>query len=117
MCRSRSRNTPKDNAFRAAYKKAYNAEPDVYAVQGYDSAQLLGIGLAAVSGDTTKRADMVKAMEAAKIDSPRGTFTMSKAHNPVQDIYLRRVEGKDNKTQGVAIKALNDPARGCKAAG
>ena len=41
---------------------------------------------------------------------------MSKAHNPVQDIYLRKVEGKDNKTQGVAIKALADPARGCKAA-
>ena len=109
-------NTPKDNAFRAAYKKAYNAEPDVYAVQGYDSALLLNTGLNAVKGDTGKRADIIKAMEGATIDSPRGPFTMSKAHNPVQDIYLRKVEGKDNKTQGVAIKALADPARGCKAA-
>ncbi|TMH00259.1 MAG: ABC transporter permease [Betaproteobacteria bacterium] len=109
-------NTPKDNAFRAAYKKAYNAEPDVYAVQGYDSALLLNTGLNAVKGDMSKRADIIKAMEGATIDSPRGPFTMSKAHNPVQDIYLRKVEGKDNKTQGVAIKALADPARGCKAA-
>ena len=85
-------------------------------MQGYDSAQLLGIGLSAVKGDTTKRAELIKAMESAKIDSPRGTFTMSKAHNPVQDIYLRKVEGKDNKTQGAAVKALADPARGCKAA-
>ena len=109
-------NTPKDNAFRAAYKKAYNAEPDVYAVQGYDSALLLNTGLNAVKGDMSKRADIIKAMEGATIDSPRGPFTMSKAHNPVQDIYLRKVEGKDNKTQGVAIKALADPARGYKAA-
>jgi len=76
---------------------------------------LLNIGLDAVKGDTSKRAEIIKAMEAASIDSPRGKFTMSKAHNPVQDIYLRKVEGKDNKVQGIAIKALADPARGCKA--
>jgi branched-chain amino acid transport system substrate-binding protein len=39
---------------------------------------------------------------------------MSKAHNPVQDIYLRQVTGKENKVIGVAWKALADPARGCK---
>ncbi len=53
-------------------------------------------------------------MEKAEIDSPRGKFTLSKAHNPVQDIYLRKVEGKENKVVGVAVKALADPARGCK---
>jgi branched-chain amino acid transport system substrate-binding protein len=107
-------NNPKDKAFRQAYKKAHNVEPDVYAVQGYDAAQLLGIGLDAVKGDATKQQEMIKAMEAAKIDSPRGTFTLSKAHNPVQDFYLRKVEGKDNKSIGVAVKNLADPARGCK---
>jgi branched-chain amino acid transport system substrate-binding protein len=104
----------KDKAFRAAYEKAYKAEADVYAMQGYDAAQLLGAGLDAVKGDTGKRAQLVAAMEAARIDSPRGPMTLSKAHNPVNDIYLRRVEGKQNKVIGVAVKALADPARGCK---
>ena len=54
-------------------------------------------------------------MEAAKIDSPRGVWTLSKAHNPVQDMYLRKVVGKQNLVQSVAWKALADPARGCKA--
>jgi len=107
-------NTPKDNAFRAAYNKAYKGDPDVYAVQGYDAAQLLHAGLEAVKGDITKRAELNKAMETAKIDSPRGPFTLSRAHNPVQDIYLRKVDGKDNKVVGIAIKGLADPARGCK---
>ncbi len=105
---------PKDATFRAAYNKAYKMAPDVFAVQGYDAAQLLAAGLSAVKGDVSKRGDMIKAMESAKIDSPRGAFTLSKAHNPMQDIYLRKVEGKENKFVSVLIKGLADPARGCK---
>jgi branched-chain amino acid transport system substrate-binding protein len=96
---------PKNIAFRTNYAKTYKLQPDVYAVQGYDSAQLLAAGLAA---------EMYKAMEAAKIDSPRGSFTLSKSHNPVQDQYIRELKGRDNIVTGTAIKALADPARGCK---
>ena len=105
---------PKDKSFRAAYQKAYNAVPDVYAVQGYDAAQMLAIGLNASKGDVSKKADIAKAIEGAKIDSPRGTFTVGASHNPVQDMYLRQVIGKDNKVIAIATKALADPARGCK---
>ncbi len=107
-------NNPKNNAFRAAYMKAYKSEPDVYAVGGYDAAQLLIVGMNAVKGDTSKRAELVKAMEAAKIDSPRGSLALNKGHNPIHDIYLRKVEGKENKVVGVAVKNLTDPPRGCK---
>jgi branched-chain amino acid transport system substrate-binding protein len=94
--------------------KAYKIEPDVYAVQGYDAALLLAAGLDAVKGDVGKRKEIVAAMEKVKIDSPRGAWTMSKAHNPIQDIYLRKVVGRENKFAGIAHKALVDPARGCK---
>jgi len=107
-------NTPRDNAFRTAYAKAFKLQPDVYAVQGYDAAQMLGAGLAATKGDFSKKAEIAAAIEKAKIDSPRGTFTIGKSHNPVQDIYLRKVEGKENKLVNVAIKGLADPARGCR---
>jgi branched-chain amino acid transport system substrate-binding protein len=106
--------TPRDEAFRLAYARAYKMQPDVYAVQGYDAAQMLAIGLNAVKGDLSRRDDFAAAIQKARIDSPRGPFTLSKAHNPVQDIYLRKVEGKQNKVVEVAIKALADPARGCK---
>ncbi len=107
-------NNKKDQAFRLAYAKAYKQQPDVYAVQGYDAAQLYGAGLKAANGDASKQAEIIKAMEAAKIDSPRGSFTLSKAHNPVQDIYLREVQGGQNKVVSTPVKALADPARGCK---
>ena len=109
-------NTPRDNAFRTAYAKAFKLQPDVYAVQGYDAAQMLAVGLTATKGDITKKAEFASAIEKAKIDSPRGTFTVGKSHNPVQDIYLRKVEGKENKVVNVAVKGLADPARGCRMA-
>jgi branched-chain amino acid transport system substrate-binding protein len=108
-------NTPRDNAFRADYTKNYpKIEPDVYAVQGYDAAQILAAGMNAVKGDVSKKAEMRAAMSGATIDSPRGTFKLSKAGNPIQDFYLREVKGDKNVSIGIAVKDLADPARGCK---
>ncbi len=104
----------RDTAFRQAFAKAHNVQPDVYAVQGYDAAQILATGLNAVKGDMSKKAEFADAVTKATIDSPRGKFTLSKAHNPVQDFYLRQVVGKENKMIGIASKGLSDPARGCK---
>ncbi|OAN49494.1 ABC transporter permease [Paramagnetospirillum marisnigri] len=108
--------TPENKSFRAAYAKAFGKEADVYAVQGYDSAQLLVQGMAAVKGDTSAKPALIEAMEKSVIKSPRGTFTLSKAHNPVQDIYLRQVKGGQEIVLGVAEKGLADPATGCKMA-
>ena len=58
--------------------------------------------------------EFAAAVEKARIDSPRGAFSLSKAHNPVQDIYLRQVVGKENKVVGIASKSLADPGRGCR---
>ena len=107
--------TPRNKAFRLAYAKAYKLQPDVYAVQGYDAGLLLIAGMRAVKGDISKKKEIIAAMEKAQIDSPRGKWTMSKGHNPVQDFYLRKVVGAENKVVGVAVKALDyPPAALCK---
>ncbi|HEY7992128.1 MAG TPA: ABC transporter substrate-binding protein [Stellaceae bacterium] len=107
---------PRDKEFRAAFKAASKRDADVYAVQGYDTGQLLVAGFNAVKGDVAAKPALIAAWEKAEIDSPRGKFTLSKAHNPIQDIYLRKVAGLENKYVSVAVKALADPARGCKMA-
>jgi len=106
--------TPRNNAFRKSFALAYKQNADVYAVQGYDAAQLLGAGLAAAKGDLSKKDVIGAAMRKATVDSPRGKFTISPAGNPVQDIYLREAKGLNNEFKSVAMKALSDPARGCK---
>jgi branched-chain amino acid transport system substrate-binding protein len=109
-----SLDNPANKAFRKAYADKFGKEADVYAVQGYDAAQLIKVGMDAVKGDTGAKAEMIKAMESATWDSPRGPFKLSAAHNPVQNIYLRQVKNGDNVVLGVAEKALSDPAKGCK---
>jgi branched-chain amino acid transport system substrate-binding protein len=106
--------TPRNNSFRKNFAVAYKTNADVYAVQGYDAAQLLQAGLVATTGDVSKREAVAAAMHKATIDSPRGKFTLSAAGNPVQDIYLREVKGKNNEFRSIAVKGLADPARGCK---
>ena len=106
--------TPRNNAFRKSYALTYKANADVYAVQGYDAAQILAAGLNAVKGDFSKRDAMTTAMRKVTVDSPRGKFTLSAAGNPVQDMFLRQATGNNNEFRSVAVKALADPARGCK---
>ncbi len=106
--------TPRNNAFRKSFALTYKQNADVYAVQGYDAAQILAAGLNAVKGDITKRDAMTAAMRRATVDSPRGKFTLSAAGNPVQDMYVREARGVNNEFRSVAVKALADPARGCR---
>lgn len=113
---SDSLDTPRNQQFRRAFATTFKLQPDVYAVQGYDTGLLLSQGMAAVKGDIGNKQALYKALETQTVDSPRGKWTMSKSHNPVQDIYLRRVENKENKVIGIAAKALADSGAGCRMA-
>jgi branched-chain amino acid transport system substrate-binding protein len=105
---------PANVAFLKAFKAKTQKDGDIYAVQGFDAASLLEIGLGAVKGDAAARDAMIKAMAAAKIDSPRGPLSFNKAHNPVQNIYLREVRNGRNEMLSIAQSAVDDPARGCR---
>lgn len=105
---------PKNEAFVAAYTKTYGKKPDVFAVQGYDAAQLYDVGLRAVKGDTKKKAEMIKAMKSAKLTSPRGPLSFSKSHNPVQNYYVRVARGNENVMTDVIVENLADPSPDCK---
>ena len=107
-----------DNAanrkFRESFKKATGRDADVYAVAGYDTVNALAQALGKVKGDTGAGKELIAALEATRLDSPRGPFRFSKAHNPVQDVYLRQVKGGKEVVLGVAMKDAEDPAAGCK---
>jgi len=104
---------PKNVAFRAAFKSFSNRDADVYAVQGYDAAQMLAIGLNAARGDPSATEAFAAAIRGATIDSPRGAFTLSPSHNPVQTIWLREAKNGENRVIGAAAEALADPGTGC----
>ncbi len=104
----------KNLAFRTLFKATTGRDADVYAVQGYDAAQMLMVGLDATKGDAAAIKPLAAAIRSAKIDSPRGAFTLSASHNPVQTIWLREAKNGENKVIGPAAEALADPGTGCK---
>ncbi|MCE7509197.1 ABC transporter substrate-binding protein [Alloalcanivorax xenomutans] len=103
-----------DRTFREAYGKAYERELDTYAVQGYDAGMMLVQALDQTDGDSADRDALISALASVKLNSPRGPVTFSKAHHPIQNIYLRQVKGGRNQVIDVASRALEDPARGCR---
>lgn len=113
---SDSLDTPRNKQFRLEYAKTFRMQPDVYAVQGYDTGLLLIKGANAVRGDFGNKQALHAAMRGAEIDSPRGKWKMSPSHNPIQDMYLRRVENRENKVIGIAARAVADPGTGCRMA-
>lgn len=100
--------TPKNKAFRRAYAKTYGMFPNMHAVAGYDAGLLFDAGMQAVKGDLGRKGPMIKAMEQARIDSPRGPMRFSRTHNPIHDQYLRKVVGNENRVMDIALKALDD---------
>lgn len=103
----------KNKAFQKSYMDTFGKPADIYAVQGYDAGQMMVQAMGAVKGNTKERDALIKALEAVKIDSPRGPWHFSKAHNPVQNFYLREVINGRNEVIKIAAEALADPATGC----
>jgi branched-chain amino acid transport system substrate-binding protein len=96
---------PNNDRFVAAYTKAYGHEPSYYAEGTYVGAEYLNRGLAAVKGNTSDAVAFVKAMRAVRVtDAPRGPVRLDDRGNPVQNIYIRRVEKQGSQLQNVVVQ-------------
>jgi branched-chain amino acid transport system substrate-binding protein len=99
--------------FVADYKAKYKLSPSFYGAQAYDAALLANSAVAAVGGDVTRKADMIKAMEKAGFTSIRGAFRYGNNHFPIQNFYLQDVvKGADGapvlKTVATIVKDDQD---------
>lgn len=104
---------PANLRFRQSFKKATSRDADVFAVQGYDTAQLLIDAMEKVKGDVGATKALIRAMEETRFDSPRGPWHFSRSHNPVQNVYFREVKNGDNAVLSIAEKEVGDPGTGC----
>jgi branched-chain amino acid transport system substrate-binding protein len=109
---------PANKEFVAAYRKAYNRTPTLYASQGYDTARLLGSALKATGG-STDLAVLRAAVKKADFPSVRGNFSFGNNQHPIQDIYIREVvrteSGFTNKTvKKVFANHVDAYAKECK---
>ena len=113
-----SMETPRNQAFVAAYKKKYNRPPAPVDVAGYDSMRLIIDATRRLNGDLSNKAAVRQAMVDANIDSPRGYFKIdAKDGNVIQNVYITKVVKRGNGYGHEVLKTMEkvrDPDTSCK---
>jgi len=86
--------TPKNEAFVKAYRKKYGKVPSYYSESNYTTAQIIDEAIKKSNGKYPGAAQFIKTMQAVKIDAVRGPVSFDAERNPIQNIYIKKVEKK-----------------------
>jgi branched-chain amino acid transport system substrate-binding protein len=86
--------TPKNAAFVTKYRLKYGKIPSYFAETMYTTGQLVDETMKASRGAWPGALPFIKAMEGLKIDAVRGPISFDGMRNPVQNVYIKKVEKK-----------------------
>src|SRR5712691_6937788 len=89
--------TPKNKAFVAAFRKEFNADPDLFGADTYGLFLLLKQAYAKAGGTETGK--LRSAIEDMSWDTPQGAKKIRKGdHQAIMDMFIVKVVGTDFKT-------------------
>jgi branched-chain amino acid transport system substrate-binding protein len=86
--------TPKNVEFVKKYRTKYGKVPSYYSETNYTSAQMIHAVIKANGGKWPGQEAFIKQLNAMKFDTLRGPVTIDEMRNPVQNIYIKKVERK-----------------------
>ena len=86
--------TPKNEAFVKAYRAKYNKVPSYYSENNYTTAQWIDEAMKKAGGKYPGAEQFIKLMSEIKLDSVRGPISMDDMRNPIENIYIKKVEKK-----------------------
>ncbi|WP_135822252.1 ABC transporter substrate-binding protein [Halostella litorea] len=103
-----SKQTDRNQTFVENYQGEHDTRPNVYACQGYDSAQAIDAAVADVDG--TDPDDLADSLSGMEIDSPRGSFQFHpETNDPIQDMDVRQVVETDDGVDNEVVTTLDRP--------
>src|SRR5215213_7380190 len=86
--------TPQNAAFVKEYRAKYGKVPSYYSETTYSTAQMIDQVMAKNQGKFPGAEEFIKQLAAMKFDTIRGPVTIDEMRNPVQNIYIKKVEKK-----------------------
>jgi branched-chain amino acid transport system substrate-binding protein len=86
--------TPKNEAFVKEYRKKYGKVPSYFSESNYTTAQLIDEVMKQTKGKWPGSEKFVDMMAALRVDAVRGPVSFDELRNPVQNIYIKKVEKK-----------------------
>jgi branched-chain amino acid transport system substrate-binding protein len=91
--------TPANKSFVKAYRAKYGVDPSYYAESCYTSGLWIHKAIDSLHGDITDKEKLLTALKRVKLQAPRGPVKLDDRGNPIQNIYVRKVEKVDGKLQ------------------
>jgi branched-chain amino acid transport system substrate-binding protein len=96
--------TPANKRFVGEYRKKYGKVPSYYSETCYTAGRWINEAAKAVGGEVEDREKFLAALKKVEIpDAPRGPIKLDAHGNPIQNIYVRKVEKKDGELRNTVI--------------
>jgi branched-chain amino acid transport system substrate-binding protein len=86
--------TPKNAAFVKSYRSKFGKVPSYYSETNYTTAQMIDEVIKKNNGKFPGAEAFVKQLAEVKVDAVRGPVSLDEMRNPVQNIYIKKVEKK-----------------------
>lgn len=84
--------TPENQAFTTAFAKAYKRLPSWFGESAYTAGLWTKTAIDSIKGKVEDREAFLKAMRSVSVKAPRGPLKLDKYDNPVQNVYISRIE-------------------------
>ncbi len=84
--------TPKNEAFVKEFRAKYGEVPGYYAEANYTTAQMIDEAIAKNGGKFPGSEKFIQTMLGLKIDAARGAVSFDDMRNPIENVYIRKVE-------------------------
>jgi branched-chain amino acid transport system substrate-binding protein len=106
--------SPANQRFVKDYVARFGHQPSLFSVTGYDAARMIAGAVRATGGKVDDGLALARALRKARIESPRGPFSINVNGFPIQSFYKREVvRGPDGAarvvTRGVVLRDHKDP--------
>jgi branched-chain amino acid transport system substrate-binding protein len=86
--------TPANQAFVKAYRAKFGKVPGYYSENNYTTAMWLDKALTKTGGKYPGPEEFIKVMASIKLDAPRGPVELDDMRNPIENVYIKKVEKK-----------------------
>ena len=86
--------TPANQTFVKAYRSKYGKVPGYYSENNYSTAMWIDQAIQRAGGKYPGPEQFIKIMQSIKLDAPRGPVELDENRNPVENVYIKKVEKK-----------------------
>ncbi len=101
--------TPENKEFVDAYATKHKRLPSWFAESAYTAGLWIKTAVDKIEGDVENREAFLKAIRAVKVNAPRGPLRLDEYDNPIQNVYISKVEKVKHPILGDVL--INKPIK------